>query len=58
MVNLTDCKDHKEALDKFAREVGYMDIPAKIIVHKSEIAGIDFIMGEAVLRWRKPKEKE
>ncbi|MFA5388882.1 MAG: hypothetical protein WC312_03910 [Candidatus Omnitrophota bacterium] len=55
MVNLTDCKTAQEALDKVAQQSGYMDIPAKIIIHKSEVVGIDFIYGEAIHKWKKPR---
>jgi hypothetical protein len=58
MVNLTDCKTAQEALDKFARSVGCADIPGSLIFHKNEITGIDFKLGEAVLKWRKPKKEE
>lgn len=56
MTNLITCKTAQEALDKFAQSVGYMDIPATLIFHKNEITGIDFKLGDAVLKWRKPKE--
>lgn len=58
MINLTTCKTAQEALDKFAQGVGYMDIPAILLFHKSEITGIDFKWGEATLKWRKPKEEK
>jgi len=35
-----------------------MDIPAVLLFHKSEITGIDFKWGEAVLKWRKPRKDE
>ena len=58
MINLTSCKTAQEALDSLARTVGYMDCPATLIFHKSEIAGIDVKFGEAILKWRKPRKDE
>jgi hypothetical protein len=56
MINLTACKTAQEALDKVAQQSGYLDIPATLIFHKSEITGIDLKFGEAILKWRKPRE--
>ena len=58
MINLTACKTAQEALDQWGQAVGYQDIPAILHFHKSEIAGIDFVQGECITKWRKPKERE
>jgi hypothetical protein len=57
MPNLTACKTAQEALDKWALDVGFQDCPAKLSFHDSKIVGIDFIKGECITKWRKPKEK-
>lgn len=56
MINLVNCRTAQEALDKIAQQAGYLDIPAMLIFHKNEITGIDLKFGDAVLKWRKPKE--
>jgi hypothetical protein len=56
MVNLTTAKTAQEALDKWAIAVGFQEIPARLHFHKSEIVGIDFIQGDCITKWRKPKE--
>lgn len=56
MVNLTNCRIAQEALDKWALSVGFQEIPARLHFHKSEIVGIDFIQGDCITKWRKPKE--
>jgi len=55
MINLTTCKTAQEALDKWALAVGYQDIPAKLLFHDSKITGIDFIQGDCITKWRKPR---
>ena len=55
MVNLTACKTAQEALDKIAQSVGYMDAPATLLFHDSKITGIDLKFGEAIVKWRKPR---
>jgi hypothetical protein len=56
MPNLTTAKTAQEALDKWAQDVGYQDCPAKLYFHDSKITGIDFIKGECITKWRKPRD--
>jgi hypothetical protein len=55
MVNLTACRTAQDALDTVAKQFGFMDIPATLIFYDNKITGIDMKFGEAILKWRKPK---
>ena len=57
MTNLTQCKTAQEALDKWGLAVGYQDCPANLYFHKGEITGIDFIHGDCITKWRKPRDE-